>query len=239
MRVSNKDWDRHVVEAEELARGRGFREIRDAILRRAEPRASDRALDVGAGTGLLTLALAARVSCVWALDISPAMSEYLRVKSSSAGIKNVEPVVGSALSLPLVDESVELVVSNYCLHHLDAVGKVRALTEIRRVLVPGGRLVFGDMMFGIGLLGRRDRKVVSQKVTAMLRKGPAGVFRLGKNAGRLLRGRWERPARPEWWRQALADAGFSEVVVEPMPHEGGIAAACRPAVAASTRETLA
>lgn len=228
MRASIKDWDRHVVHAEEVARGRGFRELRDAILERAEPASDHRVLDVGAGTGLLTLALAGRVSRVWALDISPAMCEYLRAKAASAGAGNVDAIAASAVSLPLVDASVELVVSNYCFHHLDSSGKVHALEEIRRVLVPGGRLVFGDMMFGIGMLERRDREVVSQKIAAMIRKGPAGVARLGRNVGRLVSGRWERPARPEWWRQALVESGFEEVTVEPLQHEGGICTASTP-----------
>lgn len=223
-----KDWDQHVVEAEEVARCPGFQELRDLIVARSEPGNGDRAVDIGAGTGLLTLALAERVEHVWALDISPAMCEYLRAKATSAELVNVEIAVGSAVSLPLVDATADLVVSNYCFHHLSDPDKRRALAEIHRVLVPGGRLVFGDMMFRPGLGDRRDRRVVSTKVRAMLRKGPAGVLRLAKNGARFAAARWEKPARAEWWDQALREAGFSEVRVEPLSHEGGIASAHKP-----------
>lgn len=64
--------------ADELSRTPGFQELRDAILDRARPVSQDRALDIGAGTGLLTLALAERCTGVWAIDISPAMVDHLR-----------------------------------------------------------------------------------------------------------------------------------------------------------------
>ena len=228
MALIEKNWDRHVAQAEDVARSAGFLELRDSIVRLADPAAGDRVLDIGAGTGLLTLALAPRVQSVWALDISPAMCDYLRTKAASGELDNVEPVVGSAVSLPLMEESVDLVVSNYCLHHLSDTDKVRALEEIRRVLRPGGALVLGDMMFRPSVGNARDRGVVISKIRALLRRGPGGVVRLFKNAVRFLAGGWEKPARAEWWEKALRSAGFAEVRVETRHHEGGIAYGVKP-----------
>ena len=228
MRALTKDWDRHVIAAEEVARSRGFKHLRDEIVTRAAPRAEDRVLDIGSGTGLLTIPIAERTAHVMALDISPAMCEYLRAKAGSAKIDSLDVVVGSAASLPLVDGSVDLVVSNYCFHHLADADKHRALAEVVRVLSPGGRLVFGDMMFRVGVADPRDRRVVADKARAMVRKGPAGIARLAKNAARIATRSWETPARPDWWRGALETAGFVEVVVEELPHEGGIATARKP-----------
>lgn len=228
MRALTKDWDRHVIAAEEVARSRGFRHLRDVIVERSEPRDDDRVLDIGSGTGLLSIPVAECVARVTALDISPAMCEYVRAKADSADIDNLEVVVGSAASLPLVEHSVDLVVSNYCFHHLSDRDKHRALAEVRRVLTPGGRLVFGDMMFRVGIGDSRDRRVVADKTRAMLRKGPAGVARLAKNAARIATGSWEKPARPDWWHSALESAGFVDVDVEVLPHEGGIATARSP-----------
>jgi len=85
--------------------------------------------------------------------------------------------------------------------------------------------VFADMMFRPTLTNARDRDVVATKVRSMLRKGGPGVFRLAKNAGRFVTASWEKPARPEWWASALEDEGFTDVAVEALRHEGGLAVA--------------
>jgi SAM-dependent methyltransferase len=223
-----KDWDRKVRQADELSRSPGFREIRDRIVALAAPTAADRALDVGAGTGLLALALAGRCRGVWAIDNAAAMVDHLRVVVAGQDVADVYPLVASATSLPLEDAAVDLVVSNYCFHHLKEADKRVALAEAFRVLAPGGRLVFGDMMFGWGVGVERNREVVWSKLRSMARRGPAGYLRIASNALRMATGRGEHPAPADWWRVALLEAGFDEVRIELLPHEGGIAAAVKP-----------
>ncbi len=71
MPLLHKNWDDHVVNAEDVSRTEAFVELRDRILALAAPRPEDVVVDLGAGTGLLTLAFAPRVRRVWAIDISP------------------------------------------------------------------------------------------------------------------------------------------------------------------------
>jgi ubiquinone/menaquinone biosynthesis C-methylase UbiE len=225
MFATSKDWDARVADAELIARTAGFRHLRERIIELAEPRAGHSVVDVGSGTGLLALAFAERTARVWAIDSSPAMSEYLRVKASSADLDNVETVVASAVSLPLVDGVADLVVSNYCMHELRRAEKYRALAEARRVLKPGGRLVMGDMMFSLNPVQSRDRRVVAGKLRELAGRGLPGVWRLLKNAARLASGRWEYPANAAWWHDALTQSGFHNVRIELLAHEGGIAVA--------------
>jgi len=212
-----------------MANSSAFLALRDQVLDLAHLRAGDRLLDIGAGTGLLALAAAPRVAHVSALDVSPAMCGHLERKFERLGTDNAQVLVNTATDLPMPDGSVDVVVSNYCFHHLRDTDKVRALEQIRRVLRPGGRLVFADMMFRIGIVRRRDRAVIALFVRRMLRHGPAGLVRLLKNMTRVLAGRGEHPADVHWWREALLGAGFVEVAVHPLEHEGGIALARAPA----------
>lgn len=211
-----------------IARSAGFCELRDRIVELAEPQTADVVVDIGSGTGLLSLAFAERTARVWAIDSSPAMTEYLRVKATSAGLDNVEAVLASAVTLPLVDHLADLVVSNYCLHELRCADKDRALAEAIRVLKPGGRLVIGDMMFSFNPVEPRARRVVSVKLRTLTRRGLPGVLRLLKNVALLASGRGEHPANASWWHEALKRSGFHHIKIEVLAHEGGIAIAERP-----------
>jgi ubiquinone/menaquinone biosynthesis C-methylase UbiE len=222
-------WDNRVEAWEDVVAGEAFLALRDRIVELAEPTADDRVVDLGAGTGLVSLAVAPHVHEVAAVDISARMLERLEAAAAADGIRNLRVLEADLRVLPLEDEWATLVVSNYAFHHLDDAGKELALSEARRVLRPGGRLVVCDMMFSLSL-DRRDRRVIWEKVAAMLRRGPAGVIRILRNAGRVVAGRWEQPARPETWAEMLEARGFVDVRVELLEHEAAIATARRPEV---------
>lgn len=210
-----------------LAQSPGFERLRNEILARAQPLAGDRVLDVGAGTGLLALTVAPSVARVTAVDNSPAVCRLLQANATDRAITNVDVVVADARSLPLAGSSIDLALSNYCLHHLSDADKLVALQELARVLSPGGRLVFGDMMFRVGLRTARDRRVIARLAIAMLRSHPAGVLRLLNNVRKAIFAPSERPASVEWWERALLRSGFCDVQVVALEHEGGIASARR------------
>src|SRR5579875_1637430 len=205
-----------------LARTPGFVRLRDEIVALADPRPHERVLDVGAGSGLLALAVASGVSEVIAVDRSPAMCRHLAERAAALALDNVTVVEADAACLPLPDDSIDLALSNYCLHHLDDAGKRQALRELARVLRPGGRVVIGDMMFRLGLASSRDRRVLASFARAMLRRGPAGIGRLLKNALKLLLAPSEHPAGADWWRRALGEAGFTNVGARELEHEAGL-----------------
>jgi ubiquinone/menaquinone biosynthesis C-methylase UbiE len=211
-----------------MATSPGFQALRDLILKRARLSAGDRLLDVGAGTGLLAEAAARRVASVIAVDSSPAMCRHLEKKLAHIGVANARVLASDATDVQLDDNAVDVVVSNYCLHHLRDADKLRALAEIMRVLRPGGRLVFADMMFQLRAADRRDLSVLALMVIRMVRRGPSGWLRLLGNALRILTGRWEHPASVGWWHKALVETGFTEVRVLALAHEGGIALALKP-----------
>jgi SAM-dependent methyltransferase len=223
-----KNWDHHVADIERVCHSAGFVALREQLLQLAALRPHETVLDLGAGTGLLSLAAARQADRVYALDVSGAMCRYLEQKFTDLDLRNAHVLHSSAARIPLADGSVDAVVSNYCFHHLREDAKASALNEAMRVLRPEGRLVFADMMFRVGIAGRRNRSVIIRFVLSMLRRGPAGVLRLLKNATRVLLGRGEHPATVAWWRDALVGVGFVDVSVQALDHEGGVAVARKP-----------
>lgn len=89
-------------------------------------------LDLGAGTGKLTIRLAERGLDVIAVDPIPEMLEVL-----SASLPDTPALLGTAEEIPLPDDSVDSVLVAQAWHWFDA---DRAVAEIARVLRPGGRL---------------------------------------------------------------------------------------------------
>ena len=96
------------------------------------PAGATDALDLAAGTGLLTRRLAARVPHVVAVEPDERMRAVLADRSP-----DVEALPGTAEQIPLPDAAVDLVTVSSAWHWFDT---DRALTEIARVLRPGGRL---------------------------------------------------------------------------------------------------
>jgi len=90
-------------------------------------------------------------------------------------------------------------------------------------------------MFRVQVTDARNRRLIISKLRSILRRGPAGVVRVLRNLLRLATGRWEHPADADWWRHALARAGFREIDVRLLEHEGGIISARRPVRSARER----
>lgn len=221
------NWDSRVEAWEEVAATDVFGALRDRVVEEAAPRADERVLDLGAGTGLLTTALAPLARQITAFDISAAMLERLDAHAAADGIANIELVQGDMRSLPFDDESFDLVVSNYAFHHLDDAAKELALAEARRVLRVGGRFVACDMMFSLSLQPR-DRALLFDKIRTVAARGPSGLLRIARNAGRVAVGNWEHPAAPETWEHMLRDRHFADVRIELLEQEAGLATASRP-----------
>jgi len=78
-----------------------------------------RVLDVAAGTGHLSRAIAPRVRVVVAFDMTAEMLEEARKESEKRGLKNVELMLGNAKRLPYQQDSFDMVVSRLSLHHFE------------------------------------------------------------------------------------------------------------------------
>ena len=98
--------------------------------------------DLGCGSGRIAAAIAPYAHSVVGVDSSPEMLDVAR--SRLAGFGNVQLVEGRIESLPLESASLDLALVVHLLHHV--ADPSAALSEVARVLRPGGRLVIADVL---------------------------------------------------------------------------------------------
>ena len=114
------------------------------VIEHADPGPDDAVLDLGTGTGAIALALAGRAERVVGRDISDGMLDRAREKAAERGIDAVEFGYGEFRD-PRYEGAVDVVVSNFAMHHLGDEEKREAIETVAD-LRPR-RFVLGDVMF--------------------------------------------------------------------------------------------
>lgn len=110
-------------------------------------------LDVGCGSGALTIACAKRNPLGkmigidrWGIEYSSFSKKLCEDNSAAEGVNNTEFYQGDACSLDFPDEYFDAVTSNYVYHNITGVNKQKLLRETLRVLKKGGTFAIHDIM---------------------------------------------------------------------------------------------
>lgn len=153
-------------------------------------RPGQRALEVGCGTGIFLEAAATTGASIVALDLSADLLAQARARVAAAG--KVRLSLGNAEQMPFRDASFDAVYGSSILHHLNIDA---ALTEIHRVLRPGGRIAFAEP------------NILNPQVAVMFHLGLTKKY-FGVSPDEMAFSRF-RAAR------ALRGAGFTEIAINP------------------------
>jgi len=227
IRTQRRTWDGR-ADTWDTHNDAGMQKVASRAIELSHVRPGMVCVDLGCGGGRLAIMLAKEGADVIGVDVSDAMIDRMAAQARSEGIATIQGVVEPIERFSLPAGSVDLVVTNYALHHLLDADKAKVVASAFDWLRPGGRLVVADMMLGRGSTAR-DRQVVAEKVRAMAKKGIPGYWRITKNAWRYLFRTHERPITPEAWTQLFERAGFTDVSSVDVVSEAAIVTGTRPA----------
>ena len=108
---------------------------------------------VGTGTNFKRLVKANPSGKNTGVDLTPAMLSRARERLRQSTLSNFELFEGDAFTLPVGDESVDLLVNQYMFDLIPVADFPRLISEFKRVLKPGGRLVLVNMTLSETRLG--------------------------------------------------------------------------------------
>ena len=128
-----------------------------AALQRHGLDANSSVVDLGAGTGTFTTAVASVCRHVLAVDVSPVMVAAIRARVHADGLDNASVEHSGFLSYEHAGEPVDFVFTRNALHHLPDFWKAIALDRIRAILRPGGILHVRDLVFDFEPAEAADR----------------------------------------------------------------------------------
>lgn len=136
----------------------GFSRVHDRLVGQAELADGHRVLEIGCGTGNLTIRAKKARPSIDVIGSDPDPLALKRAQRKARRLSGIRFERGYAQRLPYADGEFDRVLSSMMLHHLDSDAKTAAAAEVFRVLRPGGRLhlvdMGGNMTVGDGLSAR-------------------------------------------------------------------------------------
>jgi ubiquinone/menaquinone biosynthesis C-methylase UbiE len=119
---------------------------RDRLREALAPSTGERLLEIGPGTGYYALPVAEWLGAGGRLDLLDVQQDFLdhtMSRAREAGLANVEPTLADAQDMPFADATFDGAYLATVLGEIP--DRAAALSELRRVVKPGGRVVFGEL----------------------------------------------------------------------------------------------
>jgi ubiquinone/menaquinone biosynthesis C-methylase UbiE len=120
-----------------------LKDVREFVLNFSEIKPRERVLDIGCGTGDQAIYFAKKGAVVTGIDINQEMISCALKKKEKEGL-NVYFQGGDARNLPFLDPVFDVAVISLVLHEIESKDRDKVISEMKRVVKKGGRLVFVD-----------------------------------------------------------------------------------------------
>ncbi len=196
----------------------------DLVVESSEVKSKDIVLDIGCGTGLLSLKFLQKADCmIFGVDNSPEMLEIFKNKIEKLNLsRKISTKLGDVENLDFKDKKFDIIASTVTLHHVK--NKLPVIKKIFERLKPGGRFILGDIdVDTTGDLRDPERllRIIGflkeEFVLAMKEGGVEAFSRMYDNGKKHILNDGEYCISFKQWKEICQDAGFKKTTIKPLP----------------------
>ena len=186
---------------------------------------NDKVLDLGCGTGLLSLKLLQAADCsIIGIDSSKEMLSIFKNKIKKLRLEDkISCRLMDIGSLKFKENTFDLIVSTVTLHHLK--NKIKPFQKIFKTLKPGGRFVIGEVDMdttgkhtNINRLKRILEVLKNEWIPALKEVGVEAFSRMFVNGKKHILNEGEYCLSIKQWSAACKKTGFENIKIQSVPH---------------------
>lgn len=217
-----KDWSNEYDST--LGKVNRHHKLLDLVVDSSGVKDGDLVLDIGCGTGLLSLKFLQKADClIYGIDSSPEMLEIFKSKIDKFGLSDkISLELGDAENLGFENEKFDIIASTVTLHHVK--NKHPVIKKIYKLLKPGGKFVLGDIdVDTTGNLEDPKRLLriidfLKEEFVLALKEGGVKAFsRMYDNGKKHILNEGEYCVSFKQWKEICDKAGFKKITKKPLP----------------------